>query len=283
MDRDPALHVKQSDLVAVLKSMGVARPERFADTLMKKAVGRSVRNRYVVDVKAKRRKTAERVIKAGNLDVDAFSGVLGQERMRADHRGVKPIRSGTSEYTTLKDVCQLAHDFAEAYKFDNTIDGYRTYCRIAIELMGKRYALRKMKSYDTRICELYEMNYAIQKDNDPEGTAAIHEIYQEIMQREANVEIDLSNEGRYAFMVYARQEADDVDAFYDDWVEAQFDALAFLNDVPNPNQLFGENAVERWKRYEGKKGKKRKAEGKSNFRDKDEEDYFRKARQGSAG
>lgn len=284
MRRDPSLHIRLSDLQIVLSSLGYKDPAGMADKILEKAHPYRITNRYVVQAKAKATKQITRAIQAGSIPVEYFEGLLSQERLAANHRAVKTIRSSSPEYLVLKEVAQLAYDFVEYYDIQPPEAGYRAYISMGLKLMGKKFSIPRFKTYNAKIGQKYEAYYAINADTDKEGTDAFHQHWQAAMKRYAGLEEDLSRDDeKYVCMLYGRQEADENDALYSDWIAAQFDGLAFLNAIPNPNQFFGENAANRYSEYIQKMNIKKKKVGGYSYRDAETKNNIEKFRANRAG
>jgi hypothetical protein len=257
--RIPSVHIKLPDLEKVLADLGY--PKALAQKILEKSF-RYRCHRYMLKADINSLRKAKKLEKS-TVSLEWFSGLLAQERMQAHHKGIKPIRAGSNEYNLLRDIATLSQDFVDAYGFDRE-EGHRTYIRLGIQAMGRKYALNRFKTYNEKICQVYEATYSLAKDEDKEGTEAFHQHWVHAMQEYAGLTDSLAdNVVSYVNMLYGRMDADECDAYYSDWVAAQFEGLAFLDVIPNPSQFFGEAAKTRYKDYARQKAlKKQKRDGK---------------------
>lgn len=282
MHRDPSIHIRLSDFNKIIRTLGYVGV--VGEDVFREAVKYKITGRHVVTGKAKTVKKASRIVAAAGIPIELFEGMLNTERLGASHKNAKPVRPSSPEYITLKEVAQLATDFTQHYGIQPPEHGYRTFIRLGLKLMGRKYSLNRFKTYNTRICEKYEAYYAIESDTDKEGTDAFHQHWQAAMIKYAGLEESLSSDPeKYVAMFYGRLDADDSDAYYDDWIAAQFEELAFLNAIPNPNQFFGENAKLRYDRYFQKMTVKKRKSGGYKYRDADTRDKIDKFKQDRAG
>jgi hypothetical protein len=151
----------------------------------------------------------------------------------------------------LKEVAKLAYDFAEDFDIVPREDGYKEFCKLGIGLMGKQYGLNKFKTYAKSINEYFESYVMVIQDDNVEATLEFYSAWQTAM-----LEAGLGNQiyidkdyKKYVHIVFARQEADERNANYEDWVQAQFAGLAFANAIPELTQYHGENAANRFEKY----------------------------------
>jgi len=115
MDRDPAIHVKRSDLLRICNEEGVTFPEDFVDALMLKASKTKLTKRVVITAKAATANKVARNIVTSDTIVAQFNGVyMGTLRNR--DRRTTSVHKGTRQYLVLKEVATAAHNFAGDYK-----------------------------------------------------------------------------------------------------------------------------------------------------------------------
>lgn len=284
--RNPSLHILKSDFVKVLASCGVKDAEALASEVMRKAVPYHVKNRSMVRISSTAvAKKVEKVVQASSgVDVAMFNRILTEERISMGHKRIRPVRKGDPDYGMMREIAEMASEFIKMFELEKE-EGIRIYCSIGLNIMGKKYALNKFKYYDRYIHEQAESISTIQDDEKPEDTKEMRQVYIDALVQFAGVEEKFDTPDKFVHFVYAREDADKVGANYSVWVVAQFQALAFLDTVPELSQLYGEKAIDRYKKYTRelkqdalpKKQKKEEDEGRV-VKSKTETDYFERLR-----
>lgn len=259
MKRDPSLHITKSDLVKLLAEINYSQRTSgiaLADKIFENAKKYQITDRYlqILEQKSAVKKKVTKSMEADDVPaglVEKFNLWLVTERT-AHNEYIKatPISKSNKQYTLLKEVVKMSQDFVEKFEITPQSDGHREYIRLGLRVM-KRYSLNRFKTYDTLINEMFESSVIVLMDEHKEDTSKFYGIWQESMVKHTSMEgLDLlSDYVKYAHMVYGREQADECDAYYEDWVEAQFDGLSFMNVIPELSQFYGENAKKRWEKY----------------------------------
>lgn len=256
--RDPSLHITKSDLVRVMNlfNYGEFTPEQVADKVMSLAKPYQITDRYT-KLLALKKETASKVSRSleANLDmpsdgVEKFNMLLTAERQKG-YAKVRVIRKSDSEYTHLKEVAARAYRFAHHFDVVPLTDGVKEFIRIGLDCMGK-YSLNRFRTYEKSIYEIFESQVDVIQDAHPEITASVFHAWKAKMQSlgadEGMVNIQ-SVYKKYVHFVYAAKDVIKNDADVIEWVDAQFEELAFLEVVPELAQFYGENAAKRWSKY----------------------------------
>lgn len=254
--KQPSLHILKSDLVRLLGQQGIKNPDQVATKLIQE--GYNLRPRSRIIVYGRTQAIRQKLVKNAEVStkiVAKFNLILHQCRENARHKFIKTIRTNDREYDTLKEVAQIAYDFAELYAINPREEGYKIFCQIGLDLIGKKYGLSKFKYYKERIFEVYENLLAINEDTDKDGTKEFYHQWQNVMLSYSNLRPELKEADKYVHIVFGRQEADDNKADYYEWILAQFDQLSWLNAIPELSQLYGKKAVERYQKHILKKNK----------------------------
>lgn len=259
MRRNPSIHIRLLDLETVLATLGMSKD--LALDILEKSYHYRISNRYLLEAKGKEAKKISKVVQSEISNPEYFAGILAQERLAANHKGVMPVRPNTSDYSLLKEVYQMALDFTKTCEIGSEEIGLRAYIRTGLAMMGKKYSLNRFKTYHTKIAEQYAAQKDIDADEDREGTDAFYKHWKNAMVKHVGFFDELKEPSKYVSMIYGRQEADEQDAYYTDWIDAQFEGLAFLDAVPQISQFFGENAKLRYSNFKGKIMVKRKKSG----------------------
>jgi len=252
--RDPSINIKKSDLLKVLKKdfgMDELEAEDTADKLLKGSKRFACNGRMSLQkVKKAVRRKIERTAQITRDEIQKFNACLFQVRsFELHHKGVKDIKEGDSQYANLVDVAASAKEFANSFNFDLE-EGYRKFILKGVALMRRRYGLNKFKTYRDKIFSHYESEYLVKNDSDRDGSLKFFDIYDEKIKKRTTIIIDrLSDPEKFLDFVLAREEADKCDADYTNWIDAQFAGLEFANALPEPNQLHGDGALNRYQKY----------------------------------
>lgn len=135
--------------------------------------------------------------------------------------------------------------------------------------------MNKFKYHKENIFNLYSFSLEIQTDPKKKDTEKFYEIWRDTMLTWSSIDIEITTVEKYVNILYARQEADEAKADYDDWIEAQFQELAWLDVIPELSQLHGVNALERYEKWKVKNKKVKKEDTDS---DSPVESYLSKIR-----
>ncbi len=249
--RDPSIHIKRSDLVNVFKSMFLDVSAARVNDIMREAMKYSIRNRINVVLPANSRKKAERVIDTESEWVDTFNAIYSTVMMEKNMR-VLPIHKKDPQYLTLKEVTRQAIDFCILFQLPYEV-GFKEYIQLAVTLLDKKYSLYRLKASADWIAATHRDIVAIAEDPTPELTHKMRVSWMNAMKKFAGVtsEITLTSD-KYIHLVYAKQDAEELKADYDDWINAQFEKWSYLKSVPEFSQLHGDNAKLNYRIYVGK-------------------------------
>lgn len=253
--REPSIHIKVKDLEKVLEAVIFTKEAPLAidyTTLVKEIARRcrayTVNNRSVIPSTQKLARDAERLVASGNMEVFKFQSLLNKVRATLKHLGITTIKTGNRDWLTLKEVAKNATEFCEAFKLKPE-EGYVIYCKIGISKM-QRYNISKFISLHAIICEQYRAEELIDKDLYPSITAKFHTLYcRAIIDRvgiSANYMDDPIN---YAHFVEATSQCLSLAGKIEDYLKCQLEAFAWRSDYPQPIQLKGEKAINRFIAY----------------------------------
>lgn len=252
--KDPTLHITRSALVKILSEVKFSArtgPKVLANKIFEQAQPYQIRNRTIVKGNKKVRTKIDRLKKAENPIVPVFNRILMAVRMKLKHKGIKAINKESSQYITLVEVSNLAYQFSEDFDIVPREDGYKLFCELGISMMGRVYGLNKFKYLSEKITQRCADMVEVLHDPKVEDTKEFYEAWKLILIKYTGIEkdIQISDYTEYIHFVEGRKLADQYEADYTEWIEAQFAELAFLNTVPELAQLSTENACTRYERF----------------------------------
>lgn len=262
MRRDPSIHITKSSLVDILNGLEITHRTSgvsLADKIFESAQPVQIRDRYL-DILNTKAAVKAKVLKSQTVDskihldkVEVFHRTLMSYRQSKDFVKVKPISLHDRDYILLKEITAMAYEFVEHFEINNTTDGLLEYIKLGTRFMGKKYGLNKFKTYDKRIYEYFEAYIFVLNDDFKGNTSQFFQLwkdkmlsYHDMMKQAVNIEDDYI---KYSNMVYGRMEADEMEADYEEWIDAQFEQLKFINTIPELGGFHGENAKNRYIRY----------------------------------
>jgi len=269
--RDPTIHVTHSSLVEIMNKLAISNRitgAKIADMILEEAYKYQITDRYL-DVLKMKTKAKEKAVKSMVADdvprgtVEKVNLLLVECRMAINsHIKARGIMQNSKDFIMLKEVAKMAYDFTKHFDIRPSEDGLKEYLTIGLSFMGK-YGLNKFKTYDSSIYENFESKVEVLQDTHKTETREFYMCWQAEMLKHVSIdEITFLDKDfvKYVHMFYGRREADKHNAPYAIWIEAQFAGLAFVNAIPEINQLYGVNSVKRYGRYINQMIENREAE-----------------------
>lgn len=243
--RDPSIHIRRSHLVEIMESLEIDTSK--VNTIMEKALKYSIRNRSIVVGNYKTRKSVERT---SAVDINIVEDFNRTYDAIIKSKGIKAITVKKTDpaYLTMKEIAKQAYDFCQMFELAQS-EGFRIYIETGIELLERKFSLYRLKSYADRIVSSYQNALVVTQDENKEGTKKAYESWQRALQKHFGQIIEINTTDKYVNFVYARQDADLMDADYFDWMDAQFQKWSFVGIIPELSQLHGENAALYYKTY----------------------------------
>lgn len=253
--RDPVMHIKLTDFTNILANHGFDNPKKLAMRIFQQAVPFNIKDRYLVKTNTKAVIKVNKEVKASrtaSMTVQQFNRLLDAERRTIGHRHITPIRPNSPTYLLLKEVALMACDFSNSVGIENIDEGCKIYIQLGLEKMkySNAYGLNKFKYYDNSIYSTYESYEMIHNDPESVRTKEVHDIYATLLAEYAGIQRKFEKPEEYVCFLYCRLELDRIQADIEDWLRAQFEELGRAFDsIPNPNQLFSDNALKRYYQY----------------------------------
>jgi hypothetical protein len=212
------------------------------------ARGMQIADRYMVTAKKQTlRKKATKLQGGGEKLISEFQSALVAVRRELKHVHVKVLKPTDALYGVLTDVAELGDEFCKKFAL-NRREGFMEFCRIGVKLMGKKYALNKFMYNAEKIFVTAEVERLV-KDADQSKSERMYREWRRCMEEYANFVYEVNSDSDFVNFIYAYREADKVKADYGDWMQAQFEGLAWMNTVPELEQLHTDNAHKRYVAY----------------------------------
>jgi len=253
--KDPALHIRRSNLSSIFVELGI--DVKFIPAIMEKAIKYSIKNRVVVTTKSKGKKKSDRHIESDTNLVDQFNRIYS-ETMLTNNIKTLTITRSSIQYLTLKEVCYQALEFSKMFNLEAE-KGFKLYVDIGVKLLGRTFSLYRLKGNANKIVEWYRDDQIIINDPSPNKTTGMVIAWSEAVKKYFSTTLTINSKD-LAHFVHAKNDAESVKASSQDWIDAQFEKWSYLNIIPQFTQLYGDNAKLIYEMYMAKTKKTNKKE-----------------------
>lgn len=247
--RSPSIHITKSQFEEILNTLEVDNfpVEAFFGIARKEAIN----HRAVLVSNNKNTKKVSNILLASKGDAALVADILYAIRIKLKHRGVRKINESNSrEWANCKKLAEVCNTFCEDFKFD-TREGFIKYIETGLKRMTDyRNVMQRLLSMQENITNQVEAELELKGDKDPGFTKDIHD---EFIKRVASVtgiyESYEHQPEKYVHFLRIHNLMDEKDWNVFQFLDAQFEALAWCNGLPEPSQMYNDKAIERYNKY----------------------------------
>lgn len=247
--RFPSIHITKSQFEEILNILEVDNfpVEAFFVIARKEAIN----HRAVLVSNNKNTKRVNNILLASKGDAALVADILYATRIKLKHRGVRKINESNSrEWANCKKLAEVCNTFCEDFKFD-TREGFIKYIETGLKRMTDyRNVMQRLLSMQENITNQVEAELELKGDKDPGFTKDIHD---EFIKRVASVtgiyESYEHQPEKYVHFLRIHNLMDEKDWNVFQFLDAQFEALAWCNGLPEPSQMYNDKAIERYNKY----------------------------------
>lgn len=247
--REPSIHITKSQFEEILNTLEVDNfpVEAFFVIARKMAIN----HRAVLVSNNKNTKRVNNILLASKGDAALVADILYATRIKLKHRGVRKINESNSrEWANCKKLAEVCNTFCEDFKFD-TRGGFIKYIETGLKRMNDyRNVMQRLLSMQENITNQVEAELELKEDKDPGFTKDIHD---EFIKRVASVtgiyESYEHQPEKYVHFLRIHNLMDEKDWNVFQFLDAQFEALAWCNGLPEPSQMYNDKAIERYNKY----------------------------------
>lgn len=247
--RSPSIHITKSRFEEILNTLEVDNfpVEAFFVIARKEAIN----HRAVLVSNNKNTKRVNNILLASKGDAALVADILYAIRIKLKHRGVRKINESNSrEWANCKKLAEVCNTFCEDFKFD-TREGFIKYIETGLKRMTDyRNVMQRLLSMQENITNQVEAELELKGDKDPGFTKDIHD---EFIKRVASVtgiyESYEHQPEKYVHFLRIHNLMDEKDWNVFQFLDAQFEALAWCNGLPEPSQMYNDKAIERYNKY----------------------------------
>lgn len=246
--REPSIHITKSQFEEILNTLEVDNfpVEAFFVIARKEAIN----HRAVLVSNNKNTKKVSNILLASKGDAALVADILYATRIKLKHRGVRKINESNSrEWANCKKLAEVCNTFCEDFKFD-TREGFIKYIELGIKKMDGNYnnLLNRLSSMSEKISDLYSAT--LEMEDDSGNAKAIHDYF---IKRVADVtgiyESFVNQPDKYIHFVRLDKFLSEKGWDPTQFIDAQFESLAWCNGLPEPSQMYNDKAIERYNKY----------------------------------
>lgn len=247
--RSPSIHITKPQFEEILNTLEVDNfpVEAFFVIARKEAIN----HRAVLVSNNKNTKRVNNILLASKGDAALVADILYATRIKLKHRGVRKINESNSrEWANCKKLAEICNTFCEDFKFD-TREGFIKYIETGLKRMTDyRNVMQRLISMQDNITNQIDAEIELKGDKDPGFTKDIHD---EFIKRVASVtgiyESYEHQPEKYVHFLRIHNLMDEKDWNVFQFLDAQFEALAWCNGLPEPSQMYNDKAIERYNKY----------------------------------
>ena len=260
MKREPSIHITKSQFLDILEELGITNlPVNQVFALARKV---SINSRNVLVTNKKDTKRVNNILLATKGDAALVADLVYATRVKLRHRGARKITENSkADWTRCKELAAICNQFAQDFSFTDIRDAFLTYITIGFKRMGKdhRNMMTRLISMADNIYTYYENNQCVREDDAPKLTQSIYDYYNKkiadatgIWETEALEE----NPEKYNDFLQVRKLCEEHKWDYQDYIDAQFEGMAWCNGIPEPHNMYNTKAIDRYKKYVYKYGQR---------------------------
>ena len=113
--RDPSIHIKESDLIELLKGY---IPKGKVLEITKKAKKNASIKRTMVATNQKQRKVVNTLLSSDKEDASLVALIIQMLRIKLGHTGVRKIKENGREWPQIKELTNACNSFCEVNNLD---------------------------------------------------------------------------------------------------------------------------------------------------------------------
>ena len=247
--RQPSIHITLDTFRDILEELEITNfpISHFFQKASLKAI-----NSRVIQVSNKQiTKQVNKVLLADKGDATMVADILYSVRIKLKHRGVRKINpNNTKDWTNCKQLAEILNNFCQDFGYELR-DGYIKYIEYGISRMSNnRNILQRLISMSENIWASWESMQEIDSDPNKSLTRSIHDYYVGQIASRTGITEDYSNQpDKYIYFFKLKEFLDKHGWKYEDYIDAQFEALAFCNGIPSPDTFLMDKSLERYNKW----------------------------------
>lgn len=254
--REPSIHIREKDLAKILVEvfdLSGTSAKHYSKEISRKAKNHALVNRTLVTLKKEaKRKQAGKIVSATAKDAKMMSKMINAHRVKLKHRGIRPLKESSREWSVLKELTGLVVQFASDFELQKIV-GMDEFIRISLRHLSKgskSNLIGKMINSFDKVCDIYEGKLQMKDDTDPGLTNRLYDKYKALIVQHTGIRnVDFEKEDVLFYFFEMKRLATGLGVSPFSYLDAQFDQLQWTGTYPSPEQLINEKSKERVYKY----------------------------------
>lgn len=246
--REPSIHITKSQFEGILNTLEVDNFPVEAFFVMARKM--AINHRAVLVSNNKNTKRVTNLLLASKGDAALIADILYATRIKLKHRGVRKINESNSrEWANCKKLAEICNIFCEDFGFD-TREGFIKYIETGLKRMNDyRNVMQRLISMQENITNQIDAERELQ-DSDLKLTKEIHDYFIGKIAKATGIYESYENQpDKYVHFAKVGKFLKDEGWDYRDFIDAQFESLAWCNGLPDIAQMYTDKAIERYNKY----------------------------------
>lgn len=256
MKRIPAIHIKVDKLEIILKDLlEEDLGKRYSDyyknlvnDIALQSKRHQLQNRKIL---VSTKKIEKKVIQSQESTYELaglFNKLLIAIRRKKRHQNISPIKEGSKDWLFIKELSGGLNDFLKSHHIE-TREGFVKYLNLALDRMTK-FSIYKMRSMNESIYDCILAQKEIEEDDSPKITESLYLYYSTRISERTGINYNYHQfPEKYVYFIRCKEEALRIGANPKAFIIAQFEGMEYRNGIPDPLQLVGPKALERYTKY----------------------------------
>lgn len=248
--RNPSIHIDRHQFEEILDYLQISNFPTDAFFIM--ARKKAINHRAVVVTNDKINKRVSNILLASQGDAALVADIIYATRIKLKHKGVRKINETNSrDWANCKKLAEICNTFCQDFDLQ-TREGFIKYIETGISRMSDhKNLIQRLISMQENITEDYQAQLELSQlsRSELEQVTNIKEyFYKQIADSTGIYERDEKADKLIHFYNLKRL-CDRNNWDYEEFIDSQFESLAWCNGIPNIRELSNEKAIERYNKY----------------------------------
>lgn len=258
--REPSIHITKAQFKKLLDEFGIK--DLNINQFFAQARRVSVNTRNVFVTNKRETKRVNNILLATKGDASMVADIVYATRIKLKHRGARKITEAhKKDWTLCKELASICNQFAQDFNFQDIREAFIAYINIGFKRMGKdhRNILNRLISMVDNIYLYYENSQGIGEDDTPKLTINLYDYYNQKIADATGIwetEALEDNPEKYNDFLQIRKLCEEHNWDYRDYIDAQFEGMAWCNGIPEPHNMYNPKAIDRYKKFVYKYGQR---------------------------
>lgn len=249
MKREPSIHITYTKFKAICQELGILVDTDLFFNLAKKG---AVNSRNIVVSNKLINRRVNNILLASKGDAALVANLIYSIRIKLHHRAVKKITEASGrDWTNCKKLAEICNTFCQDFNLP-TREGFIKYIEIGMSRMkDNRNLIQRLISMQEVITEQHEAQLELDKLGYQQQriiTQIRDYFYRKIAESTGIYQKNSSVDELVQFLKL-KELCDDNHWKYEEFIDAQFESLAWCNGIPSIRDLSDIKAVERYNKY----------------------------------